>query len=557
MTHSNFTQDELFVITKLWKDLTEQSYSNGIGIDIHVFKRYTTIDGFLGDRLFTLFDKGDNKFITLSDFIDNLKTIYFGNYNDQIYFLFQLFDVKNERKIEKKYMTIIINSIPHKDICKCIHKHNKSSYDEWTNNCVCIEAFQYDITHKYEYLTFNEFCEWQKNNSIIMDYIKKAINYFVPDVIQLSKKISKSKSDILPILTKPNRYESYMYKKSHILGTYLKRYYMLYGNCLYYYTSKKSIKPKGVIFLPGSVVSSLDNNAIEISIEGPSRHKKRILYCENLKIKNAWLNVLNTASQVIHFDEIYEIGSELGKGAFGTVNKCIRKYDNKPFAVKIINKETFTEIDKEHLKTELSILKLVCHPNIIHMDCFYERSNNIYFVMDLIEGGDLLNSIIKRSLYNDDELRMLIKNIAECLAYIHDLGIVHRDIKPENILCDGNRLILTDFGLSKFVMPDYQLSETCGTLDYVAPEVIYKLGYGKESDIWSLGVICYLVYYGQLPFTGDNDSETFDNIYLKNPLFLNTKNILANELIKKMLDKNPKTRISAQEILNHKFMYNF
>jgi serine/threonine protein kinase len=329
---------------------------------------------------------------------------------------------------------------------------------------------------------------------------------------------------------------------------------MLYGNCLYYYTSKKSIKPKGVIFITGAIINSIDNNSIEIVIEGNTRHKKRILYCENLKIKNAWFNVLKTASQVINFDEIYEIGNELGKGAFGTVNKCIRKCDNKIFAVKIIDKKNFTENDREHLKTELSILKLVCHPNIIHMDCFYERENNIYFVMDFIEGGDLLNYIIKRTLYSDNELKHLIKNISECLAYIHDLGIVHRDIKPENILCDGNRLVLTDFGLSKFIMPDFKLSEMCGTLDYVAPEVIYNLGYGKESDIWSLGIICYLVYYGRLPFTGDNDNETFNNIYLKSPTFLNSKNPLANEIIEKMLDKNPKTRITAQEILNHKFI---
>lgn len=557
---THFTQDELHVITKLWKDLTEQSSSNGIGINLHVFKRYTTIDGFLGDRLFALFDKGNNKFVSLTDFINSLNTIYFGSRDEQIDMLFNLFDVKNERKIEKKYMTIIINSIPHKEICKCIHNHSKMSYDEWTNNCFCREVFQYDSNHKKEYLTFDEFYEWQQNNSILIDYIKKTINYFVPDIIYLSKKISKSKSDMLPVLKNSNRYESYLFKKSNILGIYIKRYYMLYGNCLYYYSSKKSINPKGVIFITGAVINSLNNNSIEIIIDGNTRHRKRVFYCENLNIKNAWVNVLKTASQIIDFDKIYEIKDEIGKGAFGKVNKCIRKYDNKLFAVKVINKKNFTENDKKHLKTELSILKLVCHPNIIHMDCFYERDDNIYFIMDFIEDGDLLNHITNRPLYTDNELKKLIQNISECLAYIHDLGIVHRDIKPENILCDGERLILTDFGLSQFVsqfvMPDFQLLEICGTLDYVAPEVIYNLGYGTESDIWSLGVICYLVYYGRMPFTGENDNETVDNIYLKHPGFLNTKNTLANDLIEKMLDKNPKTRITAQEILNHAFMLN-
>lgn len=554
-----FTQDELYVINKLWSDLTEQSYSNGIGIDATVFKRYTTIDGFLGDRLFEVFDKENNKFISLANFIENLQIIYFGDDKAQIGLLFELFDVKNEGKVEKKYMSIIINSIPHKHICQCIHNHSNNtqsnaSYDLWTNNCICIEAFKNNNIKQKEYLTFDEFYEWQKTNKIIIDYIKNSINYYVPNIIELSKKPSKSKSDMLPILTNPNRYESYMLKKSNMFGIYLKRYYMLYGNCLYYYNTANSIKPKGVVFLPGSIVNAIENNAIELIIQGSSRHKKRTLYCENFEIRNAWINVLKTASQVVNFNEIYSIGEELGKGAFGTVNKCTRNNDNKQFAVKIISKAKFTETDKEHIKNELSILKLVCHPNIIHMDCFYESNTNIYFVMDFIEGGDLLNHIVKRRPYDDIELRIFIKNIAECLAYIHDLGIVHRDIKPENILCDGNRLILTDFGLSKFVMPDYKLSELCGTLDYVAPEVVNNIGYGKESDVWSLGVICYLIYYGQMPFTGDTDMETVQNIYLKHPLFLSTKNALANELIEKMLNKKPKTRITAQEILIHKFI---
>jgi len=549
---SNFSFDEIDVISKLWLDLTEKSYGNGIGIDTNIFKLYTDIDGFLGERLFVMFDKGNNKFITLNDFIDGLELLYFGSTENKAKFLFSIFDVKNSGIIEKEYMKIILNSIPHKIVCSCIHNHDvfQNNYDNWTNNCVCQEAFCYN---NEDIMTLENFKMWQNTNHIVIDYIKNKINYFVPKTINIPKKVSKSKSDILPMLEKTNRFESYLFKKSKYFNINIKRYYMLYGNCLYYYINKSSIKPKGVLFMNGSNINKI-NNKLEITFSGAFKHKKRVLFGEKI---DEWFNRLKSVSRVILFDEQYNLGNEIGKGAFGTVHKCVRKYDGKLYAVKIISKKNLNDRMLFHIRNELSILKLVCHPNIIHMDSFYETDTTFYFVFDFIEGGDLLTNIEKRNIFNVKELKEFIKNMSECLAYLHELGIIHRDIKPENILCDNNRLILTDFGLSEFLLPETKLYEPCGTIDYVAPEVINQKGYSKESDIWSLGVISYLLYYGKMPFNAENNEEILLKIVNEEPYFDEDKNLYANNLLIKMLDKNPKTRITAQEILSNYFIISY
>lgn len=580
----NFTSGELYVIEKIWIDLTEKSNTNKQGIDANIFSIYTNIDGLLETRLFEVFDSNSKGYIDLENFINGLRIICLGTLEEYAKFLFDIFDVKKESKIEKIYMSTILNSIPHKYICKCvsnlIHDSNHlqsqsqsqsqsdskssqeslSDYSEWTNNCICVNVFKKFDTKQHDYLEWDEFLNWIKSDDILLKYIRDSINYKIQN--ESKRKNSISKTDILPKTSElSNRFESDMWKIGKRFGTKIKRYYLLYGSCLYYYKSKYDIKPKGVIFLSGSIIIPIEKNEIEISelnlcTGEHNSHQKRTFVCDTENLRNEWVKHLQKASHYITFESIYFLDKEIGVGAFSSVHKCIRKSDSKEFAVKIIDKSHFNDKDKINLKNEISILKLVSHPNIIHMDGFYESKTYLYFVIEFIGGGDLLENILRRSIYTDVELKHLAKTIAECLAYLHELGIVHRDIKPENILCDNitGKLILTDFGLSQMILPDFKLSDTCGTLDYVAPEILELGGYGMETDIWSLGIILYLVYYGKLPFTGLNDLEIINNIKNVEPIFSDDKNKLANDLISKLLDKKQKTRITAHEILSHPFI---
>ena len=142
------------------------------------------------------------------------------------------------------------------------------------------------------------------------------------------------------------------------------------------------------------------------------------------------------------------------------------------------------------------------------------------------------------------------------MAYLHDLGIVHRDLKPENILCGENLedLKIADFGLSKMVLPTEKMDAACGTLSYVAPEVLTKQGYGKEADLWSIGVILFLLLLGKLPFDADTHDEIIKSTIqgkLKPPSSWNNLTEEAKDIITKLLTRDTKQRITAKDALKH------
>jgi len=222
-----------------------------------------------------------------------------------------------------------------------------------------------------------------------------------------------------------------------------------------------------------------------------------------------WVHALQTEAHVVPILDDFVFGRELGRGRFSVVQECVNKVTNKHCAVKIIEKSTITADEKALLRTEIAVLKLVKHPNIIRMEGLYESKDHIYIVMEMLKGGELFERIVGRPRFTELEAAKLLRPLLESVAYLHDLGIVHRDLKPENILCgeELEDLKIADFGLSKMVLPTEKMEAACGTLSYVAPEVLTAQGYGKEADLWSVGVILFLLLCGKLPFDGADTNE--------------------------------------------------
>ena len=262
----------------------------------------------------------------------------------------------------------------------------------------------------------------------------------------------------------------------------------------------------------------------------------------------------------LSFNDFYELGDELGQGHFAKVCKCKNKNSNKFYAVKIINKEVLKAKDLELIRQEKSFLSLIKHPNIICLKDYFEDKRSIYFVTDYYSGGDLITFIEKNPGITEKTACKIIRKIAEALKYLNIFGIVHRDIKPENILFseenDFKSLKIIDLGVCKTLTYGQMANEPIGTNGYISPEIYLHNDYSFKTDIWSLGIILYLlITQGLLPF----DHENMDNkvigkkvIYLHqeypDEYFGKCSKSLIN-LLDKMLEKNFEKRIDINSLL--------
>mmetsp|Transcript_6567 Transcript_6567/g.6865 ORF Transcript_6567/g.6865 Transcript_6567/m.6865 type:complete len:314 (-) Transcript_6567:432-1373(-) len=258
--------------------------------------------------------------------------------------------------------------------------------------------------------------------------------------------------------------------------------------------------------------------------------------------------------------KIYKLGDVLGEGAFSVVKKGTNRKTGAEVAVKCIDRNGLPEEDEASLRQEVEILRSLDHPNIVKLLDFFEEDKFFYVVLEFLPGGELFERIVGRPKFSEEEAAKLIRPLLESVAYLHDLGIVHRDIKPENILCGENLedIKIADFGLSKMLLPKERMDTACGTLSYVAPEVLTMTGYGQEADLWSVGVILFLVLCGKLPFDGATHDDIIRNTvqgeFKVSPTIWNKISPEAQSLIKALLQKNPKDRISARAALKHPFL---
>ncbi|KAF2306528.1 hypothetical protein GH714_019104 [Hevea brasiliensis] len=209
----------------------------------------------------------------------------------------------------------------------------------------------------------------------------------------------------------------------------------------------------------------------------------------------------------------------------------------------------------EQIKREISVMRLVRHPNIVELYEVMATKTKIYFVMEYIKGGELFNKVAKGKL-KEDVARKYFQQLISAVDYCHSRGVSHRDLKPENLLLDENgNLKVSDFGLSALAeckRQDGLLHTTCGTPAYVAPEVINRKGYdGSKADIWSCGVILYVLLAGYLPFHDTNLMEMYRKIGKAEFKFPNWFAPEVRKLLSKILDPNPSSRISMAKIMEN------
>ena len=267
----------------------------------------------------------------------------------------------------------------------------------------------------------------------------------------------------------------------------------------------------------------------------------------------------STATKKLKFSSAYTLSRELGSGAFSVVKLGINKKSGAQTAVKIVSKAKLTEEDLESLYVEIDILGKLDHPNIIKLFETFDEGNEYLIVTELVAGGELFDRIVSKSHYTEKEARDLVRLFLQTMAYMHGKGVVHRDLKPENLLLvsddDDANVKIADFGFAKKVS-DLTVNEVaCGTPGYVAPEILRGDRYGTEVDIWSMGVICYVLLAGYPPFYDEDQKKLFKKI--KNGVYYFHEDHWANtspeaiDMIKKMLCVSQSERATANELLSH------
>eukprot|EP00344_Euplotes_crassus_P003383 CAMPEP_0196995726 /NCGR_PEP_ID=MMETSP1380-20130617/1792_1 /TAXON_ID=5936 /ORGANISM="Euplotes crassus, Strain CT5" /LENGTH=706 /DNA_ID=CAMNT_0042411491 /DNA_START=310 /DNA_END=2430 /DNA_ORIENTATION=- len=367
----------------------------------------------------------------------------------------------------------------------------------------------------------------------------------------------------------------YMYRKTKDKSRIKKYFYKIIGTEMYSYKNEESKTHKTMHSMLGVYISEEKDEKMSdgsgknltlypIKLVFPQKY--RLYYFLNDDERNDWIKALRAAAGYRSVADYYDVSKKvLGKGKFGIVKLATHKKTGKEVAIKMVSKTQMSPEDLELQRNEIEILKVCQHPSIIRLLDIFENETDIYLVMEYMKGGDLFDYLQRRDFTIPEDLACdFAHQIATAIFYLHSYGVAHRDLKPENIIVSDDtespEIKITDFGLSKIVGPKETSKEPFGTLSYAAPEILQGLQYNKSVDIWSFGIIVFLILSGCLPFDDDDDKLTAHNTVYKDPdLYGDHMKGVSKEaisLIKSCLEKSPDERIKIMKILEHKWFAN-
>lgn len=264
--------------------------------------------------------------------------------------------------------------------------------------------------------------------------------------------------------------------------------------------------------------------------------------------------------------EQFEIDDCIGEGCSGKVYKVHFKSDYKraPFALKVLNTKKFAcEKQKEHLDSEISVLRSVSHPFIVKMLKNFERSGYTCMLFEYLSGGDLHDRLTHQSCFGLEDTKFYAAQVMLALQYLHSNDIIFRDLKPENILIDKQGFVkLADFGFSKILKQNSRTFTLCGTPEYLSPEFLTKKaeGYGKSIDWWAFGVLMYEMLVGKTPFLADTPAGIYRKILKREIVFPKHVDCVSRNLILKFLNPSVEQRLgcpnSNEDMKAHPFFEN-
>ena len=395
------------------------------------------------------------------------------------------------------------------------------------------------------------------SNAVIKEEADDQNDEDINDELNLS--VDSDNEDYGDIVT----YQGYLYKL--IDGKMKRLWFKLIHKDLYFFKNQNDKVHKGMHNLSGLFLK--EESPIEVNYKKyygftvvyPT--KTRFYYVDNESDYQNWIECLKKATGYTNLEDIYDVKEELGSGKFGLVKLGINKKTGKKVAIKIMSKKEMKNEDLELVRSEIEILKICQHPNIIQLYDVFENVDYFYITMEHCGGGDLYDYLRKRHFkLSEVHACNLIHKISAAIFYLHSYGIAHRDLKPENILMTDSTedadVRIVDFGLSKIIGPEEKCTEPYGTLTYVAPEILLECPYTKAVDLWSLGVMTYLMLTSKLPFDDVNSEEEIARKVVESQPSYSIKRWegISNEaknFVQRLLERNVNKRMTIKEVLTH------
>eukprot|EP01135_Chromosphaera_perkinsii_P009375 Nk52_evm51s1737 gene=Nk52_evmTU51s1737 len=577
----NFTSEELRWLKMTYKTLAKRSPD--AFVDKETFMNFFPLPGMLGERLFAAFDTKKNGVIQYNEFLCGLSLCLHGNVDEKARFVFGMFNLNEDIGVNREELTTMIKTVVYstskvRDTITgsndALEEPGKSSSDDKISRLVDSAFNKYGGSH----LSFDQFREWILAHPDILNSVFKS-EPLEETHLRILRNFRHSTRLSTISLCEVEKEGFVMYESKGLLKKSLqKRWAVLQGSYLYFYTNDTCEKPVKSIFMPGAFIDFYDRavksqpsepnltpirdpKSRKFGIELYTSEYTVVMFVEQEEEAVSWLNHLRKNIDIRKIADYYTLGKEIAKGGFASVKLSTCKADGKLYATKMIDKTTLDPVEKEGMLAEIAILRLCNHPNIVKLQDIFDTPTTLYVVMELCE-GDMLQILMKGRI-EEKKCAEYIKQLLDGLTYLHSLGIIHRDLKASNVLFgngeeveNGQKVVkIVDFGYSKFVRPNEGLTDPCGTMKYYAPEIVEQKEYNKPVDLWSLGILTYSLLTGDFPFSAKDDTQLLISIskgkYSKSGNAFKGLSENCQNFIGSLLQVNPKKRLTAEEALNH------
>ncbi|KAL6476747.1 hypothetical protein MHYP_G00152460 [Metynnis hypsauchen] len=282
--------------------------------------------------------------------------------------------------------------------------------------------------------------------------------------------------------------------------------------------------------------------------------------------KNGMVTKVHTRIRTDLFGDSYDlVGKELGRGKFAVVKKCVEKATGKEYAAKFLRTRRKGQSCRDDILNEVAVLESAkANPYVVGLHEVYETRTELILVLECAAGGEIFNQCVAENdeAFTEKDVIRLVRQILSGVAFLHRNNVVHLDLKPQNILLTSAQPLgdirIVDFGLSRHVDKTSEVREILGTPEYVAPEILSYEPISTSTDMWSIGVLTYVMLTGESPFQGEDKQETFLNISQVNVDYSQDVfegiSVLAVDFIQSLLHKKPRDRATAEECLNHPWL---